>query len=176
MLQYEMMPEHMPVLRDIFRTHGDIAKDCSATEKVDRKRWLEMVCDVVLNISKTDQKALEISHLKSKLATVRGIQHMKVEVEWLIIDLDELISEKQELDKLEEEREESRKQVQILQNEYDVWQERVDATKSGRSLAKDKLQEKENENSKLTEDVSTAESKLKKTWHNFVRLFKSKIH
>lgn len=78
MLKYEMMPEYMPVLRDIFRNHGDIVKDCSATEKVDRKRWLKMVCHVVLDISKTDQKALEISHLKSKLTTVRG---MKVDVE-----------------------------------------------------------------------------------------------
>jgi hypothetical protein len=79
-LKYEMMPEYTPVLRDIFSNHGDIVKHCSAIQMGDRKLWLAMVCNVVLDIGKTKEEAFEISYLESKLETLRGIRRMKVDV------------------------------------------------------------------------------------------------
>lgn len=154
-LKYEMMPEYTPVLRDIFSNHGDIVKHCSAIQKGDRKLWLTMVCNVVLDIGKTKEEAFEISYLESKLETLRGMRRMKVDVEWLITQVYELISEKQEVDKLEKKQVKSGKEVLHLLNDYNVYQQKAEE-------AKHKLQQIEIENSNLTEYVSTAKSKLKK--------------
>jgi uncharacterized protein YlxW (UPF0749 family) len=72
----------------------------------------------------------------------------------------ELISEKQEVDKLEKKQVESGKEVLHLLNDYNVCQQKAEE-------AKHKLQQIEIENSNLTEYVSTAKSKLKKNLAKF---------
>jgi FtsZ-binding cell division protein ZapB len=130
---------------------------------------------------KNNETTLEISNLKRKIATDLGIKYMKVEVGWLITSLHELINARQQLDNLNEEREKCYKQIQILENEYNEWQEKVNKMTGelneakSMTLVEDSLQKKRKENSLLTTSVFLVKSELKKklgkTWS--VRGFQS---
>ncbi|XP_050895100.1 uncharacterized protein LOC127101677 isoform X1 [Lathyrus oleraceus] len=90
---YQVKPEYMGILREIITKHGDIAKDCQAKSVKYRAMMLENICEV---ISALDNK--DITNLKgveNMIDQIMDVKIMKVEVDWLLTRLTEILEARQ---------------------------------------------------------------------------------
>ncbi|RVW51732.1 hypothetical protein CK203_066836 [Vitis vinifera] len=154
--EYRVKEEFAPILRAVLLKHGDIAANCSLQTMQSRSSFLEIVCAIVHKLQTTSLPYLTPVEINSMLAIVVDLELVRLEVGWLHQRLKEILDAMHLVKHITTLKEEQKKKHYLMEEtkkELEALQEKV-------HLTEDKLAAMKSEAYKFSETISDAKTKV----------------
>ncbi|KAE9610801.1 putative phospholipase [Lupinus albus] len=112
--KYQVKPV-MPIGKQIISKHGDIFKNCTVVTTKYRSKFLEMICNIIVDLQEKKFSEIKEDHLQDIVLLLDDMKNKNVDVEWLHQRLVEILQARQVLEQasmLKREKECCRKKVE----------------------------------------------------------------
>ncbi|KAF1876171.1 hypothetical protein Lal_00006802 [Lupinus albus] len=113
--KYQVKPVLMPIVKQIISKHGDIFKNCTLVTTKYRSKFLEMICNIIVDLQEKKFSEIKEDHLQDIVLLLDDMKKKNVDVEWLYQRLVEILQARQVLEQasvLKQEKECCRKKVE----------------------------------------------------------------
>lgn len=158
---YEVKAEMAPILRDIFISQGDIAKDCTFCAVRSRSCLLENVCGIYKRMEGANFMLVTPAELNSLLEEVRDLETTKIELGWLHQRLVQIMEAKEGIKTLKEEKRRTAEAIERRKQELAGEKKQLEALVTKIHKDENVLTVLEAEEEKLHEKFNNMKSTLK---------------
>lgn len=91
-------PEFIPILRNILNKHGDVFKNSMVSTTTLRSIFLGVICGIILELKDKVLHKITEDELHYIIAFVNEMKSMKVDIQWLLLRLEEILEARQILE------------------------------------------------------------------------------